>query len=121
MKTTKNGSKLAASLNPVIGSTPAISHTCSLICRLAPTYARIQEAWCNGVEESQEAALREREAELERRIADLVANLPHTEEGPIRVGFTGDPRGATIKLVLPGSLERYHDDWGRVGICVPGA
>lgn len=30
--------------------------------------------------------------------------------------FSGDPRGATVKIVVP---DGYTNDWGKEGICVP--
>lgn len=37
---------------------------------------------------------------------------------PFRVtpDFSGDPRGCTVKLVVPSGRT---DDWGRTGLCVP--
>lgn len=32
--------------------------------------------------------------------------------------FSGDPRGATVKLKLKSGIA---DDWGGVGLCVPGS
>lgn len=34
------------------------------------------------------------------------------------VKFSGDPRGATVKIVVP---DGYTNDWGGEGICVPGS
>ena len=45
--------------------------------------------------------LDKRDAELERRITELVESLPHTDMGAIGVEFMGDPRGSTVKLIMP--------------------
>ena len=99
-----------------------------LLCRYGKTYAKVQEAVCNGVErthcESNESfAVRQarheqwtekREAQLEKRIRAIVAELG---DG-FGVVFQGDPRGCTVKLTVPSGRT---NDWGREGICVPTA
>lgn len=99
-----------------------------LLCRHGKTYARIQEAVCNGVGtwygESNESFARrqdrhekwteKREQQLEKRIRAIVADL-----GPgFDVIFSGDPRGCTVKVVTPSGKT---NDMGREGICVPTA
>ncbi len=128
---TNKGRELALKLAPYMGSTYAITSTCSAICRAATTYARIQEESCNGpgdwivngsnsgpAIERWQARIDKREAELERRLAALVANLQTVNGEPCRVVFNGDPRGATVKVKVPGA---DGDSWGRDGFCVPGA
>jgi len=112
---TKSGYELAEKLNPSIGTTSAIIETCGLICRHARTYARLQEQDCNvGLTDNE----RIREEGLQKRIADLCSRLPLVDGKPIRPVFSGDPRGATIKLAIP---DGRSDDWGAVGICVPNS
>ena len=99
-----------------------------LLCRHGKTYSRIQEAVCNGVEWNQydtnesfnkrqarhEKWTEKREQQLERRIRTIVKEL-----GPAYdVVFQGDPRGCTVKVVLPSGKT---NDMGREGICVPTA
>jgi hypothetical protein len=116
-ETTERGWRLAHKLNPAIGTTSAIAETCSLIARHARTHGHIQETWCSvEMSDRQTARLEKREAQLEARITRLVEDLPETDEGPITVLFGGDPRGYTVKLVMPGTLSRLHDDWGQEGI-----
>jgi hypothetical protein len=122
---TVRGRKLARKLNPAIGTTYAIEETCSLIARHAVTHHHLQEALCNGFrdyrgnwDEKASARAEKQDAQLEARITRLVENLPHTDEGAITVKFGGDPRGCTVKLVMPGELAKLHDDWGQEGICV---
>lgn len=99
---TKAGTSLADAILPVIGRTHAIMETCSLIARHAKTYARIQEMWCSVEMSDKETAYWElREQQLERRITELVDDLPHTDDGPWDVSFEGDPRGYTVKLFCP--------------------
>lgn len=103
---------------------------CSLLCRSAVSYLRVQEGHCNGcgawdnpymdakragrLQERFERELEKKEAQLERRIKELAVQLP----GVKSVHFGGDPRGATVKLVMKNG--RY-DDWGAEGLCVPGS
>lgn len=117
--TTDAGDKLAMKLNPAIGTTLEIRKTCALIHRQAATYDLIQERWCNDdMGDKARARLEAKESRIEARITELVGDLPHTDEGPIEIKFGGDPRGYTVKLVMPGSLEKLHNDWGREGIGV---
>ncbi len=82
-----------------------------LLCRHGATYSRLQEANCNGVgtyynedpkrfaarQERFEKALEHREELLEKRIRVIVAELG----AGFTVRFEGDPRGHTIKIILP--------------------
>ena len=99
-----------------------------LLCRHGKTYARVQEAICNGVEWSQydtnesynrrqarhEAWTEKREAQLEKRIRAIVAGLG----AGFGVVMGGDPRGCTVKVTVPSGRT---NDWGKEGICVPTA
>jgi hypothetical protein len=71
---------------------------CSRICRLAATYARLQEAACNRELSVQE---QKQEADIEQRIRRLCASLPCVNGQSIIPIFGGDPRGATVKLRMP--------------------
>lgn len=104
---TSKGRDLAARLAPAIGYTRAIDETCSLIARHATSYERIQQRWCNDeMSDAETARVEAREARLERRIADLVADLPATDDGPWSVTFEGDPRGYVVKITAPGAAEQ---------------
>ena len=102
---TKRGRDLAWKLNPYIGTTYEIQRTCSLIARHAATYNRIQEGWCDNERQNNHEPTRlwheEKEAWLEARITDLVADLPHTDDGAFWVRFEGDPRASTVQIWLP--------------------
>jgi hypothetical protein len=101
-------------------------HLAKLLMRHATSHAHIQEAICNGVEWTQwdtnesfnkrqarhETWTEKRDAQLEKRIRAIVAELG---EG-FGVVFLGDPRGCTVKIVLPSGRT---NDWGREGYCVP--
>lgn len=109
---------------------------CSLICRAAVTYLHVQEGHCNGhpamsspyidvkeagkLQDRFERQLEKKEAQLEKRITALAKNLIHFNHraGVKSVHFGGDPRGATVKLVM---RDGRTDDWGAEGICVPGS
>lgn len=118
-ETTTKGDQLATKLARDLGYTREISETCALICRHATTYARIQEIWTSvELSEKAEASMLKREEHLERRIADLVDRLPETDAGKIKVRFGGDPRGATVLLVMP---DGRYDTWGQDGLMVPGS
>ena len=79
------------------------------ILRDAATHHRLCEVDCNeGLTEKQ---ARQSDA-CERRILARCAEL-----GPgFGAVFSGDPRGATVKLVVPSG---YSDSWGGEGLCVP--
>jgi hypothetical protein len=129
---TKRGRELANILAKSIGIPDGIFDTCSLLCRHAKTYAALQEGQCNGhpamgepdipikvagrLQDEYAAWLTKREAQIEKRISELVASLPPTDAGPIVVRFSGDPRGCCVTLLMP---DGNVDNWARDGICVP--
>lgn len=124
---TNKGRELALQIGPVIGTTSAITETCSQICRLAKTHHTLAERACNGYktpggdwdEQATEKA-EQREQRIEERIESNVRALPEWEEdgtrGAFGVAFSGDPRGCTVKLTGPRSV---YDSWGGDGVCVP--
>ena len=115
VKATRKGRELMSKLHI---ARPGILGICSLICRHATAYARIQEQWCcdSRINDAYYASrLETKEAQLEKRIEELASLIPEVKS----VHFQGDPRGATVKLVMHDPT--LHDCWGRVGVCVPGA
>lgn len=81
------------------------------------SYGRIQENTCNGYQTpagdwDEQAALRDerKEKSIESKVNLLC------QQFDCKVKFGGDPRGATIKIIVP---DGYTNDWGREGICVP--
>jgi|ERR1041385_1133639 hypothetical protein len=119
------GRELANKLNPLIGSTNEIDSICTKICRYATKHHRLAEQDCNGpypIEWSQEwqDELDNSTEQVEKKITELVEQLPETDEGPLTVEFHGDPRGATVKLKI-NNMERHpsYDGWALEAIIVP--
>ena len=127
---TLKGYELAEAVRGPRGHLAVDVEVCSLLCRSAVSYLRVQEGYCNGsgahdspyfsvkeagkMEDRFQRQLEKKEAQLEKHIKKLAAQLP----GVKGVHFGGDPRGATIKLVMKNGRT---DDWGQEGICVPGS
>lgn len=90
-------------------SFPAVLDIARAILRDAATHYRLAEQDCNvGLTEAQAR----RSDACERRILARCAEL-----GPgFGAVFSGDPRGATVKITLPSG---YSDSWGGEGLCVP--
>jgi hypothetical protein len=109
---TTRGAALARDLSKHIRTTPSVLEICSLIARLARTHARLQEAKCNRELTPSELA---RESQIERHIQELVAKLPPTGSGKhVAPKFTGDPRGFTVRIVVPDD-PHGGNTWGRGG------
>jgi hypothetical protein len=117
---------LQSNSKPVAAGGMPARDAARLLMRHGRTYARIQEAICNGVgtwhgesnesfgkrQARHEAWTEKREQQLERRIREICAALGPGFE-PV---FNGDPRGATVKIRVPSGRT---NDWGGIGICVP--
>lgn len=81
------------------------------ILRDAATHHRLAEAECNREITADE---QRRSAACERRITERLALLG---PGFSVAEFSGDPRGATVKIRVPSG---YGDSWGdRSHLCVP--
>jgi len=131
MNITQKGRILAEKLEPSTGYDSDIAYICSLLCRQATTYHRIQEQHCNGhpamdnpsipiadanrLQAKFEQLLEKQEANIENRVNMLCHSLPKVEGKHIEPIFSGDPRGAVIKLKMP---DGRYDDWGHEGICI---
>ena len=61
----------------------------------------------NELQDKHDAWLDKRTGQLERRIMELVHELPTTDHGKVGVEFSGDPRGSTVILVLPDDYKLY--------------
>lgn len=96
---TVRGKLLAGQLAQYIGYTGAITATCSLIARHARSMQTIAERQCDDANADQDALDRKWDR-LEARITGLVAELPHSDGGPITAEINGDPRGYIVKLVV---------------------
>jgi len=118
-RVTAPGRELADKLLPYLGMTRQILQTCSLIARHGRTHGRLMELQCHRELTPREQS---KEAWLEDRIEHLAGLLPHTDAGPIVARCSGDPRGYTVKLILPLCLRAY-DTWGgpEDGLGVPNS
>lgn len=114
---TRKGSALALMLYRMGGGKPwDTEEACSRIMRAAATFTRLQEEACSGPRwswnyrgdwtrvisvtewEKKNAAAIDR---CGARIVAAVADLPSTEYGPILAELGGDPRGYTVRLLVP--------------------
>jgi hypothetical protein len=86
---------------------------CSLIARHAKTHRNYAEAACN---RSLTPAEERKVDQIETRIRALVAQLETHDGQPVGVKFTGDPRGYTVKLVIPGAPGTTWGGGGEYGI-----
>lgn len=114
---TRKGAALAAIIHRLGGGKAwETDGVCSLIARHAVTYTRLQEEACSGprwswgssvdwtarVDVATFQAQNERDTErVGARLAGLVASLPPTEHGAITAELGGDPRGYTVRLLVP--------------------
>jgi hypothetical protein len=79
---------------------------CDEIVRLTRRHHRATEEYCNtgdpdGIEP------------IERKIRELISGFWGDN---VTAKFSGDPRGATVKLQVPSGKT---NDWNESGICVP--
>ena len=85
--------------------------------RYGATLGRIAENQCNGYQtydyKWDEKAAKRDEAKEARIVAKVEKLCAAFGCKPV---FQGDPRGNTLKIMVPGG---YTNDWGREGICVP--
>ena len=83
------------------------------------TYGAIQERQCNGHQDYQgnwDKQAADKDERKEEHLRSKVSKL--CKEFACVAVFQGDPRGATIKVKVPNG---FTNDWGQVGICVPGS
>lgn len=125
----QKGTRKGRDLCKALGIDPELHGiVASRLCRLGVSYSRIQEARCNGhpaahrysvaVAAELQARFSEwldkREATLERKISDLLPQLPNVRA----VKLSGDPRGCTVKLITE---DGRNNSWETGCVCVPGA
>ena len=79
--------------------------------RLLVKRAKYHQALATRACNTSAAFERDPSPKLRDEITRLAASL-----GCMGVKFGGDPRGCTVKLVMP---DGYTNDWGREGVCVP--
>lgn len=70
------------------------------LLKLAKAHGKLQEKACN-------SELSDREKAREAKIEQEIANLLHPSG--IKAKFGGDPRGYTVKLILP---NKRYNTWG---------
>lgn len=115
--TTRKGTELAVILHRLGGGKAwETDETCSRIMRAGATYTRLLEEECSGprwswnyrgdwtqvVSVEKFTADNERKTEAtQNRLVALVADLPPTEHGAIGLVLGGDPRGYTVRLLVP--------------------
>lgn len=121
MSTTKNGLALAKRLlrsNPKLtdANRERVRDLCSRLCRQAATLQRFAETACgrelSRTEEERDKACEARSRELVKELCAVgVENVAH-------VDFSGDPRGAVVKL----KVTDRSGDWfgGDDYLCVLG-
>lgn len=120
---TTKGKELARKLAPSVGLPypyTAFLETCSLIARHTVTHHRLAEMYCNGPHfldrryfldlpakiqsewiERWETRRKKRDEQIEKRITVLVSDLAKQSDLDISVRFEGDPRGSTVRLLVP--------------------
>jgi len=112
-------------------NTRATVRQCEALMRYAATLQRLAEDDCNIATDDEGLAAREsKRRQMRGRIRAVCDDIgkQHTdlcyrrnecacpaEHVPIPV-FSGDPRGAVLKIRVPSG---YTNDWGKEGICVP--
>lgn len=87
------------------------------LLRYGATLGRIAENQCNGYQtwdHKWDEHSEKRDEAKEKRIQERVTIL--CERFNCKPDFKGDPRGNTLKIIVP---DGYTNDWGRTGICVP--
>lgn len=77
------------------------------LMRLAKAHHRHCENACNREVTKQE---RDSQSRRERTMAQIA------EARGMKIYTQGDPRGVTVRLVMP---DGYTDDWGKEGVCIP--
>lgn len=112
---TKRGRELAREITGYVEIAHDTSVTCSLIARHASTHRRYMEHDCNVGLTAEQAR---KVDQIETRIRELVSYLPKvraTGQVPT-VKFSGDPRGYTVKIVIPGAPGNTWGLGGEYGV-----
>jgi len=80
---------------------------CQRLMRYGATHNRLMVEYCNI---GQSPAREQKLIRTEKAIQTIVKSFGAVAK------FQGDPRGNTVKIVVP---DGYTNDWGKEGICVP--
>lgn len=87
-------------------------HDVQRLMRYGATFHAIKERQCNGYANTDWGRAQEsRDSRKETSIRKAIKEIANAH-------FGGDPRGCTVKIVVP---DGATNDWGREGICVPTA
>lgn len=116
-KMTNRGIKFANEISSFVRAKLDLKVTrgelCSLIARHAKTHHNYAEAECNRELTAWEVR---KVAQVEARIRALVSQLETHDGQPVTVRFNGDPRGYTVKLVIPGAPGNTWGGGGEYGV-----
>lgn len=121
IKITQHGRQLWSIISPHFKTQDGAAKLseCSALHRLARRHKTIQKHHCNGPvggwTKQWEQDMEKMHRMCEAQIIRICATMLDTEGKCITVIFSGDPRGATVKLVLPSG---FTNDWGQEGVCV---
>ena len=85
---------------------------CRALIRLSTKHHKMMEDYCNGRDPYDSEG---NEGPALKRLTLEINNLA-AEIGCKGVHYSGDPRGCTVKLILPNDAT---NDWGKDGWCVP--
>jgi hypothetical protein len=113
---TKDGRDFAHELEPWIDCDgkkwDETLHICSAIAALAKEHHKLAEEYCNrGLSKAEER----RDAAIETEVSAHVARLSELTGEPLHAKFTGDPRGLTVRVVIPRAAPHYGNTWARDG------
>ena len=94
------------------GCTPS-EKKCKRLIQLATNHHKAMEDYCNGTRDPYDSEGEDKPwyVKMKNEIADLAVSM-----GCTGVKFSGDPRGCTVKLILPNEAT---NDFGKEGWCVP--
>lgn len=94
------------------GCTPS-EKKCKRLIQLATNHHKAMEDYCNGTRDPYDSEGEDKPwyVKMKNEIADLAFSM-----GCTGVKFSGDPRGCTVKLILPNEAT---NDFGKEGWCVP--
>ena len=107
-------------------SADSVAQLARLLLRHAKTHGRLAEETYNGhpaqgspslpaatinrLQEKWDARIARQEKQVERRMSEIAAELG------AKIDFGGDPRGYTVKLILPSG---HSNTWGQDGFGIP--
>lgn len=109
--TTTKGRELALKLSRITPKIPMsiLLEYCSSICRISTSLHNISERQCTeDMGEKEYARLEAKEEKLQKRVAEYIATLSEFAGYDMQPVFSGDPRGAVIKIALQKPYDIHH-------------